>query len=213
MKEEKELFPLTEDKEELHPLFSWERFLFKWLAAAALVLATAIMFQHPSPIFEEGQGWMKKTMENEFPFSKAAEWYENTLGEPLPFTVEDWAPKEENREEAPGFALPAAGRILEDFQTNGQGILIETGPTEEVKAIKEGTVIFTGTKEGLGKTIILQHADNSESWYGHLASSSVQSYERVKAGSTLAKAEASQFYLAIKRDGVFIDPNQAVQFE
>ncbi|MFK2824523.1 M23 family metallopeptidase [Bacillus sp. B190/17] len=219
MKEEKELFPLTEEKEELHPLFSWERFLFKWLAAAALVLATAILFQHPSPVFEEGRGWMEQTMEKEFPFSKAAEWYEHTFGEPLPFTVNSWKAKEERLNEGSEVALPVSGHILEDFQTNGQGILVKTGSEEEVKSIRDGTVIFTGTKEGLGKTVIVQHADNSESWYGHLASLSVQPYERVKAGHILAKAAAGekmgegQFYLAIKREGVFIDPNQVVPFE
>ncbi|MEK4028656.1 M23 family metallopeptidase [Pseudobacillus sp. FSL P4-0506] len=219
MKEEKELFPLPEEKEQLHPLFSWNRFLFKWLAAAALVLATAILFQHPSPVFIEGREWMEKTMEKEFPFSKAAAWYENTLGKPLPFTADGWTDKKQSPDASPEIALPASGRILEDFQTNGQGILVETGPAEEVKAIKEGTIIFTGEKEGLGKTVVLQHADNSESWYGHLSNISVQPYERVKTGSTLAKAEAGenanggQFYLAIKRDNVFIDPNEVVPFE
>ncbi|KMY56222.1 hypothetical protein AC623_13930 [Bacillus sp. FJAT-27231] len=219
VKEEKELFPLVEEKEELHPLFSWERFLFKWLAGAALVLSTAILFQHPSPILDDGREWMEKTMEKEFPFSKAAEWYENALGEPLPFTIDGWKEKEDSPSQPAEIALPAAGRIVEDFQTNGQGILVETGPAEEVKAIKGGTVIFVGEKEGLGKTVILQHSDNSESWYGHLSDSSVQQYQRVKAGSTLAKAEAGedaaggQFYLAIKRDNVFIDPNEVVPFE
>ncbi|MGC8228633.1 peptidoglycan DD-metalloendopeptidase family protein [Pseudobacillus badius] len=219
MKEEKELFPLADEKEELHPLFSWERFLFKWLAAGALVLATAILFRHPSPMLEDGRNWMEKTMEKEFPFSRAAQWYEKAFGEPLPFTADGWTEKEQSPGASPEIALPAAGRIVEDFQTNGQGILVETGPTEEVKAIKEGTVIFTGEKEGLGKTVILQHADNSESWYGHLSALSVQQYERVKAGNTLAKAEigkntsGGQFYLAIKRDNVFIDPNEVVPFE
>lgn len=219
MKEEKDLFPLTEEKEELHPLFSWERFLFKWLAAAALVLATAILFQHPSPVFEEGRGWMEKTMEEEFPFSKAAQWYETTLGQPLPFTADSWKSEDESLNETTEMALPAVGRILEDFKTNGQGILVETGAAEGVKAIKEGTVIFTGVKEGLGKTVIVQHADDSESWYGHLESLAVQPYERVKAGSTLAEAKAGdnttgrQFYLAVKREGVFIDPNKVVPFE
>ncbi|KKB43469.1 M23 family metallopeptidase [Bacillus thermotolerans] len=219
MKEEKELSPLIEEKKELHPLFNWNRFLFKCLASISLVLIIAIIFKQPSPALEEGERWVRETMEREFPFAKAAEWYENALGAPLPFTAENWSPADEQAQDMPQAALPASGHILEDFQTNGRGILVEIGAGEKVRAVKDGTVIFNGEKEGIGKTVVVQHADNSESWYGHLASVSVLPYTKVKAGDTLAEAkmvdqsEEGQFYLAIKQDGVFIDPNQVIPFD
>nr|WP_239587101.1 M23 family metallopeptidase [Bacillus ectoiniformans] len=96
--------------------------------------------------------------------------------------------------------------------------MVTTGPEPFVKAIKDGTVIFNGQKEGLGQTIIVQHADNSESWYGHLDSSSIKVYDQVTTGSILAKAKANEesegeFYLAIKQGEQFVDPNQVIPFE
>ncbi|WP_100331717.1 M23 family metallopeptidase [Bacillus xiapuensis] len=218
MEEEKELLPLHEEPKNIHPLFSLERFVFKVLASAAFLLIVAILYKHPSPVLEEGRMWFSKTMEKEFQFSKAAEWYESAFGEPLPFTADGWSNKEDSA--APqGYALPASGRILEDFQSNGKGIIVETGPQEQVKAIKDGTVIFAGKKEELGETVIVQHPDDSESWYGHLTSTAVQPYQQVKAGSVLAYAKQGEdggsggFYLAIKKGGQFVDPNQVIPFE
>ncbi|MBM7648953.1 stage IV sporulation protein FA [Bacillus ectoiniformans] len=219
MKEEsKDHLLVKEDPEVLHPLFDGQKFFFKCLSAAALVLSMAIIFQQPAPIFKEGSEWFKRSMEKEFQFSKAAEWYESKLGQPLPFAVESWETKKEKELAEPEYALPASGRVTQDFSTNGKGIMVTTGPEPFVKAIKDGTVIFNGQKEGLGQTIIVQHADNSESWYGHLDSSSIKVYDQVTTGSILAKAKANEesegeFYLAIKQGEQFVDPNQVIPFE
>ena len=66
--------------------------------------------------------------------------------------------------------LPAR-KILEDFNDENQGVTIQTEAGEEVVAIQEGTVLFAGVKKPYGKTVIIQHPDNSETWYGHLEKS------------------------------------------
>ncbi|MGM7636527.1 peptidoglycan DD-metalloendopeptidase family protein [Bacillus sp. Hm123] len=213
--EEKDLLSIEQEQPDGHPLFRWDRFLFKALASLILVLAVAIMFKQSSSPFLEGQAWMKEVMEKEFQFSKAAEWYEKTLGEPLPFTVDGWTEKEKVVNEQAEYAVPVSGKVIEDFQTNGKGLMVEAGLNEGVKAIKDGTVLFVGQKEEFGQTVIVQHADNSESWYGHVTEPSVQPYEKVAAGSELAQLSPNEqtFYLAIKKDGIFVDPGSVISFE
>ncbi|OZI11308.1 peptidase M23 [Bacillaceae bacterium SAS-127] len=213
--EEKDLLSIEQEQQDGHPLFRLDRFLFKVLASLILVLAVAIMFKQSSSPFLEGQAWMQEVMEKEFQFSKAAEWYEKTLGEPLPFTVDGWTEEEKVVNEQAEYAVPVSGKVIEDFQTNGKGLMVEAEPNEGVKAVKDGTVLFVGQKKEFGQLVIVQHADNSESWYGHIANPSVQPYEKVTAGSVLAQLSPNEqtFYLAIKKDGIFVDPGSVISFE
>ncbi|MFC0297040.1 M23 family metallopeptidase [Geobacillus jurassicus] len=202
---------------ESHPLFRKEWFLLKTLIAACLVLATAILFKHPSASLERARQFVARTMETEFQFAAVSAWYEKTFGEPLAF----FAPqKEKETKRAPSYAVPASGRVLESFEKNGQGVMIETEAKAKVEAMKEGIVTFAGTKENLGKTVIIQHADGTETWYGHLGAISVKLYDFVEMGQEVGTAEASgtnaqkgMFYFAIKQGDEFIDPIQVISFE
>ena len=49
------------------------------------------------------------------------------------------------------YALPASGKILEEFGENGQRITIEIGKGATVEAMNEGLVSFVGQKEGFGQ--------------------------------------------------------------
>ncbi|WPZ17545.1 M23 family metallopeptidase [Geobacillus subterraneus] len=202
---------------ESHPLFRKEWFLFKTLIAACLVLVTAILFKHPSASLEPARQFVARTMETEFQFAAVSAWYEKTFGEPLAF----FAPKKETKTEtASSYAVPVSGRVLESFDENGQGVMIETVSEAKVEAMKEGIVTFAGTKEKLGKTVIIQHADGSETWYGHLSTISVKLYDFIEMGKEVGTAQASDkdkqkglFYFAIKQGDKFIDPIQVISFE
>ena len=119
------------------------------------------------------------------------------------------------------YALPAAGRILEKFEKNGQGIMIETGKGAPVGAMKEGMIRFAGVKEGYGKTVIIQHSDKTESWYGNLDKIKVNLYDYIDKGKEVGTVASStgedktkgEYYFAIKKGDNFIDPNQVIRFE
>ncbi|MED5072823.1 M23 family metallopeptidase [Anoxybacillus geothermalis] len=200
-----------------HPLFRKEWFLFQTLIAACLVLVTAILFKHPSTSLEPARQFVARTMETEFQFAAVSAWYEQTFGEPLAF----FAPKKEQETKtASSYAVPASGRVLESFEKNGQGVMIETANGESVEAMKEGIVTFAGMKENLGKTVVIQHADGSETWYGHLGTISVKLYDFVEMGKEIGTVQASEtdnqkglFYFAIKQGDKFIDPIQVISFE
>jgi stage IV sporulation protein FA len=203
-----------------HPLFKKETFIMKILGAGILVLFTAIIFKSPAPIFDKAEAVVGKSMEQEFQFASISSWYEEQFGKPLALLpnnsekATDSNPAEEKQE----YSVPASTKVVENFKSNGQGIMLETGLGEEVTAMKGGTVIFAGKKDNLGNTVIIQHEDKTESWYGHLESVEVAQYEQVEKGSYVGKVSdnndiSGEFYFAIKMGGNFIDPIQVISFD
>ncbi|MBM7691917.1 stage IV sporulation protein FA [Peribacillus deserti] len=202
-----------------HPLFRKEVFYFKILASIVLFLMVAIMFRIPVPRFEEARNLVSHYMKKEFEFAAAKDWYQDTFGKPLVFIPSDKEPEVTAKKGNEEFAQPAAGKISESFQANGQGLMIETDKESPVESTKEGVIIFTGKKDKLGNTVVIQHSDKSESWYGHLGSIDVSLYETVKKGKIIGKVSNTEdgakgtFYLAIKKGSQFVDPKQVIEFE
>jgi stage IV sporulation protein FA len=206
----------TYEAENDHPLFKKEYFFFKVLIAICLFLIVAVIFKHPSQQLDVARSYMTKTMNQDFQFASISSWYESTFGKPIAFL-----PQKGNVAEVvdESYALPASAKITQTFETNGEGIIVETSKGSKVEAINGGVVTFAGTKEGIGKTIIIQHDNKSESWYGQLESLDVSLYEPVKKGRQIGQVTRSEdgskgtFYLAIKEDGVFVDPKKVISFE
>jgi stage IV sporulation protein FA len=205
--------------EGIHPLFNKELFIFKILASVSLVLIVGILFKNDNPKLDQARGVVKSTMETNFQFAAVSDWYESKFGKPLallPMLKNEPKPTDT---EGPHYALPASGRIIEDFAENGQGIMIETGKDASVQALHDGIVTFAGIKEGFGKTVVVQNADESETWYGNLATVEVSLFKFIDKGTKLGVATStedgmkSSFYLAVKKNHQFIDPSRVIRFE
>lgn len=202
-----------------HPLFSKELFMLKILGTSVLVLCTAILFQNQIPGFDKTRSYVKQTMSDEFQFAAVSSWYEDQFGKPLALLPEGKENSQAETEEVVEYALPASSKVVENFKSNGQGIMVETMKGSTVEAMKGGLVIFAGKKEGLGQTVIIQHDDKSESWYGHLNSIEIKLYETIKTGNAVGtvtdeqNSATGEFYFAIKKGDAFIDPIQVISFE
>ncbi|MBN8191123.1 M23 family metallopeptidase [Bacillus sp. NTK074B] len=206
--------------EGMHPLFKKETFMLKILGAGIMVLITAIMFKSPSPVFYEAKSYVTKTMDTEFQFAAISTWYEDQFGKPLALLPVSNTDKESASTKSAEYARPASGKVVENFKTNGQGIMLQTVLGEDVTAMKGGLIIFAGKKDELGNTVVIQHADRSESWYGNLESVDVKQYEKIEKGSLVGKVSSSsqndatgEFYFAIKMGDEFIDPIQVMSFD
>ncbi|MBF8419413.1 M23 family metallopeptidase [Heyndrickxia coagulans] len=201
-----------------HPLFKKETVLFKILASACLVLAVAILFKSERPEFDKPKAAVKQVMVSEFQFAKAAAWYEKKFGKPVALFPEKSSKTETAASnEDPQYAMPVSGKVLTSFTADGRGVTIETKPGASVKAMSGGTVIFAGKKPKLGNTVIIQHADSTETWYANLSKIDVGQYDSLKTGEKVGTARSSgekgEFYFALKKDGGFIDPIQVIKFE
>lgn len=206
-------------EEEKHPLFRKEVFFFKVMASACLFLGIAIMFRSHSPALDSAKNIVKQEMNTEFQFAAVTNWYEKEFGKPL--ALLPLADSKTTQTANQQYAVPASGRILENFQKNGQGIMIETSKGTRVEAMNGGLVTFSGVKAGIGKTVIIQHADQTESWYGNLDAINVSLYQHVNKGDVVGTVSGSagkdqskgEFYFAIKKGDHFIDPIQVINFE
>ncbi|MFE0503592.1 peptidoglycan DD-metalloendopeptidase family protein [Peribacillus butanolivorans] len=200
-----------------HPLFKKEYFFFKILASVCLFLIIAVMFKHPSTRLDSARSFVTENMKQEFQFASISNWYESAFGKPIAFLPTKSG--KETVDSGEGYAMPASGKITQTFETNGEGIILETSKGSKVESINEGVVIFAGEKEGIGKTVVIQHANKSESWYGQLEKIDVKLYEFVKKGNEVGQVTVSEdgskgrFYLAIKENDAFIDPKKVISFE
>lgn len=89
------------------------------------------------------------------------------------------------------FIRPAAGYYSSYFGPRwgsyhyGLDIANKTGTP--IKAADGGKVIFTGTKGGYGKLVIIDHENKYQTRYGHLSSIDVTVGQRVYQGQTIGK--------------------------
>lgn len=94
------------------------------------------------------------------------------------------------------FIHPVAGRITSGFGVRKdpftekhkfhKGIDIACGIGTKVVASAEGTVVFSGTKKGYGKTVIVEHRNGYRTLYGHLSKLLVKNGDKVKQSQKIA---------------------------
>lgn len=201
----------------IHPLFNKQSFMIRSMIAACLFLSAGILFKADSERVAPIQGYVSDLMVQDFQFATVKEWYEGKFGNPV--ALFPTAPESETAGEKPVYALPASGKVLENFETTGKGIMVETVLSSEVEAINAGVVTYAGNKDGTGQTVVVQHTDGSESWYGMLDSIDVSLYDFVQTKDKLGSVtnsedgETGTFYFAIKKNEAFIDPLQVVPIE
>ncbi|MEB2358537.1 M23 family metallopeptidase [Bacillus pumilus] len=199
-----------------HPLFNPNAFVLKCLLSASLVLITAISFKGQAGPFQQLKPIITQTFEQDFQFAAANRWFEKTVGNPLAFLTgkkEDQKDVQANQE----LAVPASGKVQESFTQNGAGVKVETA-AEAIDSMKEGYVVEVKKKSDTGLTVVVQHADNSYSWYGQLKKADVALYDFVDKGEKIGQISLDDqgkgtYYFAIKQNEQFIDPIQVMTFE
>lgn len=120
------------------------------------------------------------------------------------------------------YRLPVSGRISSDFGTRfhpvdrkmkfhgGLDIAVPTGT--KVAAAAEGVVKFAGWKGGYGNTVVIQHADGSETLYGHNSKLLVTAGQTVKSGESISlsgstgKSTGPHLHFEIRRNGNLVNP-------
>ncbi|MDM5320864.1 M23 family metallopeptidase [Bacillus altitudinis] len=199
-----------------HPLFNPNAFVLKCLLSTSLVLIAAISFKGQAGPFQQLKPIISQTFEQDFQFAAANRWFEKTVGNPLAFLTdkkEDQKDVQANQE----LAVPASGKVQESFTQNGAGVKVETS-AEAIDSMKEGYVVEVKKKSDTGLTVVVQHADNSYSWYGQLKKANVALYDFVDKGEKIGQISLDDqgkgtYYFAIKQNEQFIDPIQVMTFE
>ena len=93
-----------------------------------------------------------------------------------------------------------------------RGLDIRGRPGQDVRAIREGRVVFRGTMRGYGKTVIVDHSDGLRSLYAHNSRLLVDDGQSVREGQPIASigrsgnATTDHCHLELHRGGVAVDP-------
>lgn len=119
---------------------------------------------------------------------------------------------------------PVQGTVVEQFGkqrnpkfstvTNNNGLKIAADPGTHVRAVFQGTVLFSQWFKGYGNLIILDHGNRVFSLYGNLKAPAVIVGERVTTGQTIAGVGESEdavsgyLYFEVRRDNHPEDPQK-----
>lgn len=119
---------------------------------------------------------------------------------------------------------PVDGKVIEHFGrqrdpkfntlTTNNGLKITAAPGNPVRAVFQGTVLFSQWFKGYGNLIILDHGNRVFSLYGNLKSSGVAVGDSIAAGQTIAGVGESEdtppgfLYFEIRQDNRPEDPQK-----
>ncbi len=85
---------------------------------------------------------------------------------------------------------------------------------DPVKCTASGRVVFAGKAGGYGNCIKIHHANNIETWYGHLSKINVKEGQRVTVGDLIGKVGSTgrstgpHLHYEIRRNGQPVNPKQ-----
>lgn len=92
-----------------------------------------------------------------------------------------------------------------------KGIKLKLNKNYIIPVIKDGIVIFSGNKEGLGKTIIIQGSDGIDIWYANLSNTKLKLYDYAEQNTLVGEAKNDELYMIFQKDGVEIDYKEVLK--
>jgi len=117
---------------------------------------------------------------------------------------------------------PVSGKVVAPFgkfkhpefaaEVVRKGIDIDAAVGEEIRAVEQGTVVYSDRFAGYGKMVIIDHGERYYTIYGHLSEILKQTGAGVKRGEVIGKAGDSdslagpKLYFEMRKDGHSVDP-------
>ena len=107
---------------------------------------------------------------------------------------------------------PAAGKIIQSFNSNTKGIDIEGAPGDPVVAAADGKVMYAGNGvRGLGNLVLLGHSNGFITAYAHNQQLLVKTGDEIKKGARIAllgqtDTTSPRLHFEIRRRGTPVNP-------
>jgi stage IV sporulation protein FA len=196
-------------------------FLLRVVAALFLFLTVYMVMNSEHQQVEQAQGFIQNAMTQDFDVHAVLQWYEQFAGEQPAFL-----PQLLNR---PGqvdipvhneYAVPVqTARVVTAFGEGRQGVTLGTASSQQIEVIKDGLVIYAGESEGLGHTIVIDHGNGEESWYGHVLNPRVHMNDWVIQGQPIGyttphvEGGPGIFYFAFRLNSTFVNPLDVISFD
>lgn len=174
-----------------------------------LFVVTYVMFHSDSA----SKAVITEVMNRPYNFQGVTAWFRENIGT-SPTILPAFRSETENQA---GWMSPVSGKIILPFNRERNGVVIRTQQKAKIVAPADGWVMFAGEKEGIGRTVILQHMDGKQTWLSLLASYKVNVKQWVKKGEPIGvagmKSGQSYVYIAIKENGKFRNPTEVISFD
>lgn len=103
-----------------------------------------------------------------------------------------------------------AREAIRDHEHKGLDIAAATGTP--IKAVADGTISFSGTKNGYGNLIIIDHGNGITTYYGHCSKLYKSVGDTVSAGDVIGAVGSTgnstgpHLHFEIRKDGVYVNP-------
>ncbi|CAH2215376.1 peptidoglycan DD-metalloendopeptidase family protein [Tepidibacter aestuarii] len=120
------------------------------------------------------------------------------------------------------FSNPTRGSLSSSFGRrwgkNHTGIDIAAPKGTPIKASDGGTVVFSGTQNGYGKLIIIDHKNGYKTYYGHCSSLIAKRGQKVAKGDVIAKvgstgrSTGNHLHFEVRKNNVPINPTKYVKY-
>jgi lipoprotein NlpD len=105
------------------------------------------------------------------------------------------------------WSIPVTGRIIKTFSKKHTGLTFKTKPGQDVRAIRDGVVVYSGDKmKSYGKMIIIKHPLGFYSAYTQSQSLEVKYGDKIKKGEVIALTSKDNFYFEMKKFETPINP-------
>jgi stage IV sporulation protein FA len=195
----------------------------KLLLSCALFAIIWCLFQWNHPMANKAKSYVAAALNEPFDFQKVALWYERQWGG-NPSLLPAWLPG--NQQEAQKVTAfnkhyfpPVKGKVIAPYEPSRLGVTLETNADANVAAFDTGLVIYKGSKEDTGQTIIIRHTNGLQSVYGWIEQAKVEPNDWVKGGETIgvvsknASKQAGYLYFALSKENRFLNPMDVVAFD
>jgi stage IV sporulation protein FA len=204
------------------PMKSGEKWIIRIIVSFFLLSLAYVVQTVSFPGAEKYRGLMAEVLTRPYDFQGMAAWYEKkfgaipTLMPPIGQAGNEVKPVLQSETSSLLLKAPAAGPVVKTFAEQGNGLYF-TPAESAIKAVDHGWVTFAGEKEGIGKTVIIQHAKGMETWYGGLGIIDVKQNDWVEAQSPIGKPGTEQsknkpVFFAVKKNEQFVNPQDVVGF-
>ena len=120
------------------------------------------------------------------------------------------------------FTSPIKGQVTQQFDDQEKHLAIDIAVDKDtpVKAVADGTVIFTGFTADTGYVIILEHGQSFISVYKHNSAIFKEQGELVKSGEVIASAGSTgtfstgaHLHFELWNDGYPVNPSNYISFD
>lgn len=189
-------------------------FFYQLFGAIALFILSFVLVRGEVDLFEKPEQLLRLALEENFPFATVYHLYVEHLGKPLSLVpqTETASPIVDHSQ-----ALPLMGEVVESFSTNGRGIQIMPTSESYVRSFDKGIVVFAGSRSDTDKTVVIQHADRSETTYGKLSTIDVHLYELVDVNEVIGSLDPEEveetLYFSIEQTTGYVDPVKVINVD